>query len=163
MKDDFYTSAKKVFDLDEGCKQSPYKDTKGYWTIGRGHFIGEDIRNLRLSLDMVDRLFFEDFGRCYREAALILGENFFLSLSPARKMAVITLLFTMGGPTVTEQFKETIEAIKAESWDDVANRVFTWKWAKDVDPKQVPGKGRDDRVAYMFRTGEFHPEYGVSV
>jgi GH24 family phage-related lysozyme (muramidase) len=162
----FLDAALKIFDLDEGRGKPgregmPYKDSKGFWTIGRGHFIGTSLENLKLSQQVVDDIFFEDLNRCSREARLVLGQVFFYQLSPARKMAILTLFFTMGADKVVDQFDDTIEAIKREDWENVADRIPNWKWAKDVDPKQIPGKGRDDRVIYMFRTGKFHPDYNI--
>jgi GH24 family phage-related lysozyme (muramidase) len=163
---DFSQKAIKVFDLDEGKGKpgrpgQPYLDSKGYWTIGRGHFIGKDLTALKLPDFIIDALFFHDISRCIKEAEIVFGKDFFESLPDARKLAIITLFFTMGGTKVTSQFDETIQVIQRREWDNVARRVFTWQWARDVDPKQRPGEGRDDRVAYMFKTGEFPPEYGI--
>lgn len=158
---DIVDAARKVFTFDEGCKHSPYQDTKGNWTIGIGRLIGDSIYDLKLSNHIIDELFKEDLNRATTEAVLVLGTKCFYDQPPARKLAILTLFFTMGGDKVSEQFENTIAAMKRDDWEDVANRVFTWKWAKDVDPKQRPGEGRDDRVAFMFRFGEFHPDYGV--
>lgn len=160
----FEEKAIKVFDLDEGKGSpnrpgQPYLDSKGYWTIGRGHFIGKDLTTLKLPNFIIDLLFEHDLMRCIRESQLVFGAAFFESLSDARKMAIITLFFTMGGSKVTNQFQDTIEKILQRDWEDMAKRVLKWQWARDVDPRQRPGEGRDDRISYMFKTGEFHPEY----
>jgi lysozyme len=162
---DFYVLAVKVFNLDEGSGLQgvvgrPYKDTAGFWTIGRGHLIGESLTDLRLSEYMIDELFKEDLATAIREARLVVGGLFFDSLEDARKIALISMLFTLGRNKFLK-FEKAIEAIRMCDWDSVAAEVLNSKWARDVDIKKVPGKGRDDRVAYMFRTGEFPVEYGI--
>ena len=105
-------------------------------------------------------MFKEDLAVSVREAKLVVGSVFFDSLSLARQIALTSMLYTLGRNKFLK-FEETIEAMKREDWDEVAHRVLSAKWARDVDPKQRPGIGRDDRIALMFKTGEFHPEYNI--
>lgn len=165
MSVEFYTAITKVLDLDEGIgppgkEGVPYKDTKGYWTIGRGHLIGESLTDLRLSRNIVEELFKEDLAIAIREARLVVGSLFFDSMTPARQAALISMLYTLGRNKFL-RFEETIDAIKRNDWQEVGRRVLASKWASDVDPKKRLGIGRDDRVAHMFTTGEFHPYYGI--
>ena len=162
---EFLTAATKVFQLDEGDGEPgrlghPYRDSKGLWTIGRGHLIGEHLADLKLSSRIVEELFKEDLLVAVREAKLVVGSVFFESLSLPRQLALTTMLFTLGQNKFLK-FEETIEAMKREDWQEVAHRILSAKWARDVDPKQRPGEGRDDRIAYMFSTGEFHPDYKI--
>lgn len=164
----FFDIALKVFELDEsrglpGREGMPYRDSKGYWTIGIGHFIGNSLEDLKLPPEVIDELFSQDLARCIREASLVLGKDVFFSQTDARKIAILTLFFTMGATEITQNFGQTMDAIKRGDWDNVAERARGWKWAKDVDPRQRPGEGRDDRIIYMFKTGEFHPDYKVKV
>jgi len=165
MSVEFYDAALRVFELDEGSGQPgkdgiPYKDTKGYWTIGRGHLIGESLTDLKLSSRMIEELFKEDLGTAIREARLVVGSLFFDGLTPARQVALVSMLYTLGRNKFL-RFEETIDAIKRNDWQEVGRRVLASKWASDVDPKKRLGIGRDDRVAYMFVTGDFHPYYGI--
>ena len=165
MPVDFYENILKVFDLDEGLgapgkEGIPYKDTKGYWTIGRGHLIGESLTDLKLSRHIIDELFKEDLAVAIREARLVVGSLLFDGLEPARQAALISMLYTLGRNKFL-RFEETIDAIKRNDWQEVGRRVLASKWASDVDPRRRVGAGRDDRVAYMFTTGKFHPYYGV--
>jgi len=162
---EFYDAVARVFDVDEGTgvpgkEGIPYKDTKGYWTIGRGHLIGESLTDLKLSRHIVEELFKEDLAIAIRESRLVVGSLFFDSLAPARQVALISMLYTLGRNKFL-RFEETIDAIKRNDWQEVGRRVLASKWARDVDPRQRVGVGRDDRVAHMFITGEFHPYYGI--
>ena len=158
--DDFFDAATRVFRLDEGERNYPYKDINGYWTIGRGHLIGKLLADLRISDNIINELFREDLAVAIKEARFVVGDAFFNKISDARKMALVSMLYTLGRNKFLK-FEETIEAMLKEDWDTVAVRILQTKWAVDVDPKRRENLGRDDRIAYMFKTGEFHPDYGV--
>jgi len=162
---EFFNAATKVFELDEGDGEPgregyPYRDSKGLWTIGRGHLIGENLADLKLSQHMIDELFKEDLAVAVREAKLVVGSVFFESLTLPRQIALTTMLYTLGQNKFLK-FEETIDAMKRADWDEVADRVLKAKWARDVDPKQRQDEGRDDRIAYMFKFGIFHPDYKI--
>lgn len=161
----FLEAAVKVFKLDEGDGEPgregmPYRDSKGLWTIGRGHFIGERLEDLWLSPAVISAIFQEDLDTARLDAIDIFTPEFFYCLEPARQIAIVSMLFTLGYEKFLK-FHETIAAIKTKDWDTVSARILQTKWARDVDPKQRKDEGRDDRIAYMFRTGYFHPDYGV--
>lgn len=156
----FYDAAIRVFELDEGTKERPYKDTNGYWTIGRGHYVGTTLEHLRLPQSVIEELFREDLAIAIREARLVVGNIFFENLPAARQLALVSMLFTLGRDKFLK-FDDTIDAMKRYDWDAVADHILNSKWARDVDPKIRIGIGRDDRIAYMFRTGKFHSDYGV--
>lgn len=162
MPIDFFDAASKIFKHDESDRNYPYKDSKGYWTIGRGRLIGEELTELKISDHIIEELFKEDLATAIREARFVLGNSFFDSLNQPRQLAVVSMLYTLGQNKFLK-FEETIDAMKQNDWDEVARRILAAKWSRDVDPKQRPGVGRDDRIAYMFRTGQFHPDYGVKL
>ena len=160
---EFFDAALKVFKLDEGEGEKPgmpYKDIYDNWTIGIGHLIGKNLESLRLSNAIVDALFREDLAKSIALARLILGSDFFNGLCLPRQIAFVSLAFTMGRGLLS--FDETIRLARSGDWEGVAAHVMSSKWARDVDPKQRKGRGRDDRIAYMFEKGEFHPDYGVA-
>lgn len=157
---DFFEKAVKAYTLDEGDKLRPYKDPNGYWTIGKGHLIGTLLGDLVISKHIIDEFFKEDLQKAIVDARFCVGSLFFDSLSEARQLALTILTFTLGRNKFLK-FEETIDAIKREDWYWVSEHILLTKWAKDVDPKQRKDLGRDDRVAYMFKTGKFHPDYGI--
>ena len=155
-----FENVDKVFTLDEGSENRPYKDSQEYWTIGKGHLIGANLENLYLSDHVINEIFKEDIEKTIKFAKDSVGEEFFEQLCEPRKIAILSMLFTLG-PNKWEKFFETKEAIKACDWEEVSKRILQSKWAKDVDPKQRPDQGRDDRIAYMFKYGKFHPDYKI--
>ena len=157
----FLEMARAIFTVDEGKTNRAYRDTKGNWTIGIGHLIGSEIGQLKLSDHVVNEIFLEDFADALKDAEFVVGPRIFDSLTDARKIALVSMCFTLGREKFLK-FDETIEAIKNYDWKTVHDNILASKWARDVDPKSRPGEGRDDRIAQMFLTGEFHLDYGLS-
>ena len=89
---------------------------------------------------------------------LILGADTFSNLSTVRQAALLDLSFTMKRSSLAS-FRRLIAAVQSEQWDKAAAEVLDSKWSRDVDPKQNPDKGRDNRVAYMLKTNQEHPDY----
>lgn len=153
-----------VLIYDEGMKLSPYKDTLGNWTIAVGYFIGKNLEDFCISEKVARVMLYQKINESIEIAIRIFGEQFIDSLTCARKAAILSLIFNMGEGDEFHgfrSFKKTIEAIKRHDWDMVCENLEVSKWARQVDPKQVSGKGRDDRIIYMFKTGEYSKEYGI--
>jgi len=154
-----FSIIKKVFIADEGEHLKAYTDSKGFWTIGIGHLLPDDSFNdFEITKDISDTFFVADIAQATLDACLLLGKKTFYSLNLARRIAVLTLAFTLGRKKLAK-FTETLPAIRFGKWEKAAELLLKTKWAEDVDPRKRLGKGRDDRVAYMLRTGEIHPDY----
>jgi lysozyme len=163
MNDGLFLVALQVLRLDEGMglpgrAGMPYKDSKGYWTIGIGHLIGPFLTELKLSENIIMELFKEDLSIAIDSAKLLLKDGLWERMGVARKVAMVSMLYTLGINKFSK-FKETLDLINNERWGDVAEHILTLKWAKDIDPRQRPGVGRDDRIAHMFRTDTLHEDY----
>lgn len=156
---EFRALSARVLDLDEGFKTMPYLDSKGYWTIGRGHYIGKDISLLKLPASVVEALFDEDLEVHLDLTIRVFGKEFFNSLDTARQVGLFCLAFNMGMRIYS--FNHTIELIKQSEWTEAANNLRASKWARDVDPKNRHGIGRDDRVIGMIEFGTFDKAYNI--
>lgn len=157
-----FQQLKKDLVIDEGKHNKPYKDSKGFWTIGIGYFIGEDLKDLHLSDAVVYLMAEEKIENACKSAVKIFTEEYFYSLSEARQNAIINLIFNMGEGNLEKGFRsftETIPLMKKGLWHLAAINLSKSLWARDVDPRQRPNQGRDDRIVYMIETGEYHPEY----
>jgi lysozyme len=154
------SSAVTVLKKDEGVRAQPYRDSKGLWTVGVGRLIGAQITDLKLSDDEIVYMLHNDIKKHWLEAVEIFGNDFLCELTPARQVAILSLLFTLGKSKFLK-FHNTIKAIKSHNWESAAANILNAKWARDVDPKQTPGIGRDDRVAEMLRSGEFPLYYKI--
>ncbi len=146
---------------DEGFEPTPYLDTKGNWTIGIGRFIGKDIRNLRISRAVAVSMLKEDIDAAEKIALRVFGEQFH-SFDEPRRDVIKALIFNMGEGNEGRgflSFRKMIAAIKDGRWQDAAKELLDSAWRKDVDPKCVPNKGRDDRMAFTLDTGTYHDDY----
>jgi len=153
--------ARKVLVYDEGLRLEPYKDSKGLWTIGIGRLIGARLEDLKLTRDEAYALLECSIESHWKEAEALFGKEFLEALEPARQVAILSLVYNLGAHKLKTQFVQTVPAIRKQDWKEVSRLLSLSKWARDVDPKQRPGLGRDDRITYMFRTGEFPREYGI--
>lgn len=154
------SALKQILIYDEGVRLRPYRDSLGNWTIGVGHYIGKDVEDLKLSEDVVMRILEEDLEKVELAALEIIGAFLFCDLTEARKDAVRSLIFNLG-PAGFVGFRRTIDAIKEGRWDEAASELLNSKWARQVDLKNLSGRGRDDRIAEMLRTGEYPEAYRI--
>lgn len=160
MSKQYPAEAKAILRHDEGVHNSPYKDTKNLWTFGVGRLIGASLEQLHVTDSVVDLMLEEDIQTAVQDACIVLGEDVWNKLTEPRKVAMISLLFTLGR-TKFAKFRNTIDAIRKEDWRRAGEQVLNSKWAEDVDPKKRKGVGRDDRVAYMLQANKYPKEYDV--
>ena len=138
-------------EIDEGVRQSPYKDTLGLWTIGIGHLIGDDLRKWKISDSVINALFLGDISGAEKVCHRIYGSNFFQNdVDEIRQVALLNLAFNLGNRL--EGFKRANEAVRAKDWEKAANEFLDSKWAKQV-------KSRSERVAHCIRFGVLHDTY----
>ena len=137
---------REVLIADEGMRLRPYLDTKGLWTYGVGRLIGKNLIELKISERIARAMLEEDIEQAASDACEILGQPTWDAMNDARKVAAISLLFTLGA-TKFSQFHQTIAAMRKQDWNAAADHVLDSKWARDVDPRIRPGEGRDDRIA----------------
>lgn len=147
------SNLKKTLEFDEGRKNCPYKDTLGNWTIGVGHYIGKDLEKFKLSEKIIDAILREDVKIARKEMRAIFGANKVKNWLPARRVAVLSMIFNLGGAKFRE-FNTTIAHIRASRWKDAGKNILKTLWAKQV-------KSRADRISYMLITGKYHPNYKI--
>lgn len=158
----------KTYDMlryDEGKKNSLYKDTLGFWTIGVGHLVTKDpsVAVARQILDKkfkrvtggtltdaeVESLFNEDIEVTIRG---IMNSKFlapiYTKLDCARQSALINMCFQMGVSGV-EGFRNSMSYISAGQWDKAAANLKQSKWYKQTT-------NRANRVINVFQTGNFN-------
>jgi lysozyme len=120
---------KKMIMRHEGVKTTPYKDSRGLWTVGVGHLIG-DGRSLppdwdhEFSMAEVMALFDKDF-ETHKKAAMQIPN--FDKLNPQGQGALIDLTYNMGAswwhrwPQFTKfmqslNIEGAVESLKSSAW-----------------------------------------------
>lgn len=158
ISNELLSTITKILIKDEGLKSRPYRDSRNFWTIGVGHYIGPNLEDMKLPLTTVMNLLENDICTHWTDAIEIFGRDFLEKLPVARQAAILSLVFSLGKNGLLK-FKETLPAILAEDWQRAEELLLKSKWARDVDPAQREGEGRDDRIAFMLRNGEIHEDY----
>lgn len=125
----------------EGRRHKPYKDTRGFTTIGVG-------LNLDAGLDDVEInwLLGRRAMRAEKEAINLIGANLWKKLNKPRQYVLISLCFQMGGNGVSK-FKNMLAALSIEDYDTAAAEMLDSKWRH-----QTPRRAFNH--AEIMRTGQ---------
>lgn len=128
---------------DEGKKNTMYKDSRGFNTVGIGHLMD----GKPLSDRVVSILFSEDIT----EAESFLNRNvpWWTNLSAIRQRVLLNMAFNMNGKLL--QFKKALFAMQAEQWKEAAAEMKDSVWYTQV------GK-RAKRLCYMMQYDQVPPQ-----
>lgn len=161
QSEQWFKSISQILIADEGLRLRPYKDSKGLWTIGVGYLIGENLQDLHITKETALHMLKEKISEAEEGLCQIFGAQTVQNWTPARRAALLSMMYTLGLARF-QGFKDMIKAVHLEDWSMAAKEALDSKWAHDVDPRSVQGKGRDDRIAYMLKEGEYHEAYNFT-
>lgn len=132
----------------EGVKYYAYKDIRGFWTGGVGHFLDQSIdwTGQRFSPQVVETWLQSDAAEATQQAQA-LPEWASLD-TDARQNAVIELVFNMGDEE-WQKFRMTRGALQAQNWQSAHDNLLIGPWHTEVGPK------RANRIAGYILSGEF--------
>lgn len=130
----------------EGIRTKPYKDSRGLWTVGVGHLIGDgktlpDHMNREFSQQEIMAMFEQDFAKHYAIAQRTPGWD---KASETAKGAMIDLAFNMG--QWWDKFPNTAKALASGDWKAAAEGLRDSNWYNQV-------KGRAVQVTSMIAQG----------
>jgi len=140
---DIETLKKELID-DEGVRESAYRDSLGYLTIGIGHLIDSRIGG-KISQDTIHHIFKEDINEVIQQ----LDDNLFWwrNLDPVRQRALINLCFNMGINKLLG-FQNFLAHSQGGDYKKAVKHLLDSKWATQVQ------KSRVERITQQW-------EYGV--
>lgn len=128
------TEAKAVINrlcLHEGFSLVPYKDTEGYWTIGRGHRIKRFIKpKLQYTQEEVDAIFLNDFFTACGELMRWKREKY-PRLDAARSGVCVELVFWMGLGSFSK-FEQMHKALSLGDYHLAALELYNSKLGKNA-------------------------------
>lgn len=125
MKDTFSLPALTAeLTIDEGRKQFPYTDTKGYLSIGRGR----NLTGKGLSDPEIDYLFANDVADCCDTMDQHIP--WWRTLPPTKQRVMINLCF-MGWGSLS-QFKRFLAAMQGQDWQEAAHELEDSMWFRQV-------------------------------
>ena len=127
----------------EGLRLTPYRDSEGFWTVGRGHNMDNPISGA--AADMI----FED--------DLSAAVNDFKKLSPwmppflkqARVEVLVEMIFQLGIGGVLK-FKRMLAALRQENYDSAADEMLD-----SLAARQTPERWKE--LSGIMRTGDSDP------
>ncbi len=137
------TKLARQIERDEGRKNTPYPDSRGYLSIG----VGRCLVTNPLSEDEINYLFANDLRTAKEGAASFLGKEIYLELdrdAPVRLAVVVNMSFNLGNRL--RGFVRFREAVQARDWKGAAAEMKDSTWYKQV------GK-RADRLIQQMLTG----------
>lgn len=153
--------------LHEGVELTPYLCSEGYWTIGYGRNLESKgltadeqvailgsvyppqkviakLNKQGITLTQAEEMLLNDLT----EVEVSLNRYLALeSLCDARQAVCINMAFNLGIAGFLK-FQRTINAIRAQRWEDAAHEMLDSRWAK-----QVGRRARE--LAEQMRTGEW--------
>lgn len=141
--------------VDEGIRYSPYRDTRGFETVGVGHNLNAsplpDDWVYPLTDDQVDTLLESDLTNVYSDLdnALPWWED----LNDVRQRALANFCFNLGLPKLLG-FKNTLAAMRQGRYADAASGMLNSAWATQVGIGTPAKPGRALRLANMIRNGQ---------
>lgn len=125
----------------EGIRQFPYKDTRGFITIG----IGRNLTTKGLSKDECYNLLTNDLIACNFQ---LLTVPAYISLDKIRKDVLIELCFNLGFVGL-RKFKKMWSAIEQKDYNEAQKQLRDSLWAKQV------GQSRVDDICYRMVNGAY--------
>ena len=130
-----FENIKQMVIANEGWKTKPYKDTRGYWTVGVGHLINpKSPKTLpkewdrELSNEEVRQLFEKDFDEHLKQAQKTPGWD---KANEAGKAGLVDLTYNMGGWWYTK-FVKAAALLKEGNFKDAALELKNSDWYKQV-------------------------------
>lgn len=128
-------SAEDLIERHEGRRSKPYKDTRGFWTIGIGHKM-QAYADIILTEPQIDALFNHDMQTVWHELDLHLPN--WRSWSPSVQLVLQDMCFEMGIGGLMK-FQNFLAALRAGEMQDARREMLDSDWAK-----QVPNRANDD-------------------
>jgi|TARA_R100001463_G_scaffold32775_2_gene73220 lysozyme len=115
----------------EGFRNTIYKDSLGFATIGYGHLVKEDdpfVEGHTYSQKLLNDYFELDFTNAVVGAEKLLGNQ---DMNYKAKCVIIEMVFQLG-MTGVSKFKNTLKAVKKEDWDTAADEMLDSVWAEQT-------------------------------
>jgi len=152
---EFDDTVKAFLELNEGNENEPYKDSRGNWTVGIGHYIGKTLPERFKNADgtpkiltdtQVQMLFEKDYKEHKEDASKLPMYN---QLDNKGKQALIDLTFNMGNEVFNEnEWPKFFAALENKDLKTAAKELKNSKWYNQV-------ADRAPRVINLIKRAKF--------
>lgn len=113
--------------LKEAFSAQPYRDSRGFLTIGYGRLIDPE-KGGSISKSEAEVMLTNDLHNAERDAESL---SMYQDLSPARQAVLIEMCFNLGLPGVRE-FKRMLSALIQQEYGHAASEMIESDWARQV-------------------------------
>jgi len=115
----------------------PYLDINGNWTIGYGHFLGKDKKDIgRYKYGITDQqaisLLKQDLMTTYKQYDLVLRRNHVTDLPENIQIALFEMSFNLGPTKFERNFKDVLKHIKNKDYTAAADVIKNSAWAAQI-------------------------------
>lgn len=115
----------------------PYLDINGNWTIGYGHFIGKDKKDIgKYKYGITDQqavsLLKQDLMTTYKQYDLVLRRNHVTDLPENIQIALFEMSFNLGPTKFERNFKDVLKHIKNKDYTAAADVIKNSAWAAQI-------------------------------
>lgn len=110
----------------EGFSPTPYKDDRGNWTVGIGHKLTGEIKDV-YHLHELDAFFINDV---YKASNALMSCDFVCLLNLTRREVCVELIFWVG-VSGFKKFKKMIAAIRQKDWQLAALELYNSELGKN--------------------------------
>ncbi len=155
-KKEFDDTVKSFIEVNEGNENEPYKDSRGNWTVGIGHYIGKTLPERFKNADgtpkiltdtQVQMLFEKDYKEHKEDASNL---PMYDSLDNKGKQALIDLTFNMGSEVFNEnKWPKFFAALENKDLKTAAKELKNSKWYNQV-------KSRAPKVINLIKGATFN-------
>jgi lysozyme len=128
----------------EGVVPHAYQDSRGYWTIGVGRLIDENLGG-GLSDAEIDYLLANDIKRCRAEAEQY---PWFNKMNEPRQAVILSMLFNLGRPRF-DKFQNMQAALLVGDYILASHEMLDSRWANQVGRRAI-------EMSDMMQSGEWH-------
>lgn len=123
---------------DEGLRLTPYRDTRGYWTIGYGHCLGRELPEHHVTFhgitdEIAEKLLWADIVEASAEVAELAEKHGidWKSLSDVRQRVLINMAFNLGISGLNK-FKLMWGCIAKEDYLGASLEMLNSRWVRQV-------------------------------
>ena len=147
LTDEWTRQAEKMLIADEGIRKTPYKDSRGIWTI----WIGRNLETDPFTEAEMMTWFRNRLRQAVDDLCEIYGKDFIESLEVPRQHALTNMVFQLGKKGLAG-FTEANKRVLKKDWPAAVQHFLSSLWAR-----QTPGRAA--RVCELLRTGIYPARY----
>lgn len=144
----------RLIQLEEGCRLTAYKDSRGVWTIGWGYnleahgYARDECEGLTWTQQQADAALADEIQAVLAELDRRWPK--WRDLDEVRQAAVVSSVYQLGAPGAAK-FVSTIRALTDRNWSAAAVQMSASRWAQQTPARVM-------RNAEMIRTGRWPEE-----